>query len=300
VPATPDGSSTTGAPSTTAIPPTTAAPATTTVPPTTETPTTTDTPPTTAPTSPLSCLFAPRSADAAVIDLAAIGKQLDRWVPADHELATYRTTVETLLTTVASHRLDRLEERLRPVYRSLVPAVAWQESCWRQFVLKNGKVTYLRSATGDVGIMQVNLRVWRGFFDVTKLEWDAVYNAASGAEILLQLQSRVGPKEITRSPDAAARATYSAYNAGPGSYARYRTAKAKSLGRAVDDDFYEKYRRIVLGTAGNDVLCMGEAIAASEGRQYGERPPPCLVRGTCGASWSSLCSSCRALSPPMA
>src|SRR4029453_14463588 len=134
--------------------------------------------------------------------------------------------------------------------------------------------------------------------DVAKLEWDAVYNAASGAEILLQLLSRVGPKETQRGADDVARATYSAYNAGPGSYARYRTAKAKSLGRAIDDDFYDKYRRIAVGTAGNDALCMSEAIAASGGRQYGERPPSCLVRGTCGASWSSLCSSCRALSPP--
>ena len=295
VPATTDVAPTTGAPSTTAPPPTPVVP-----PPTTDAPTTTDTPSTTAPTLPLSWLFAPRAAEAAVVDLAVIGKQLDRWVPDDKELVTYRTTVETLLTTVASHRLDRLDERLHPVFRNLVPAVAWQESCWRQFVLKNGKVTYLRSATGDVGIMQVNLRVWRGFFDVTKLQWDAVYNAASGAEILLQLLSRVGPKEGTRSADAAARAAYSAYNAGPGSYARYRTAKAKSLGRAIDDDFYDKYRRIAVGTAGNDVLCMGQAIAASEGRQYGERPPSCLVRGTCGASWSSLCSSCRALSPPTA
>jgi hypothetical protein len=291
--------STTTPPATGEPPPTTAPPATD-LPSTTDVPTTTDTPSTTAPTLPLSWLFGPRAADAATVDLAAVGKRLDRWVPADHELATYRTTVETLLVTVASHRLDRLDERLRPVYRNLVPTVAWQESCWRQFVLRNGKVTYLRSATGDVGIMQVNLRVWRGFFDVGKLEWDAVYNAASGAEIALQLLSRVGTKERTRADDDLARGTYSAYNAGPKAYARYRTAKAKSLGRAIDDDFYEKYRRIAAGSAGDDVLCMGQAIAASEGRQYEDRPPPCLVRGTCGASWSSLCSSCRALSPPTA
>jgi hypothetical protein len=296
-----DAPPTTGAPPSTDAPPTTippAADAPATDPPATDEPATG--PPTPPSAVPLSWLFAPRSADAATVDLAVVGKRLDRWVPADDELATYRTTVETLLTTVADHRVDRLDDRLRPIYRNLVPAVAWQESCWRQFVLKNGRVAYLRSATGDVGIMQVNLRVWRGFFDVVKLEWDAVYNAASGAEILVQLLSRVGPKESTRSADDAARAAYSAYNAGPGAYARYRTAKAKSLGRAIDDGFYEKYRRVATGSAGDDVLCMGQAIAASEGRQYDERPPSCRVRGTCGASWSSLCSSCRALSPPTA
>ncbi len=242
----------------------------------------------------------PRAAYADTVDLASVGKRLDRWVPADAELATYRTTVDTLLTTVAAHRLERIDDGLRAVYRNLVPSVAWQESCWRQFVTKNGAVTYLRSPTGDVGMMQVNLRVWRGFFDVRKLEWDAVYNAASGAEILLQLLSRVGPKESARSADDAARATYSAYNAGPGSYARYRTAKAKTIGRAIDDDFYAKYRRVAAGAAGDDVLCMGPAIAASEGRQYDQRPPSCLARGTCGASSSSRCSSCRPLSPPTA
>ena len=104
--------------------------------------------------------------------------------------------------------------------------------------------------------MQVNRRVWRGFFDVHKLEWDVVYNGAAGAEILVQLLGRVAAKEGTANPDNAARAAYSAYNAGPGASARYRSSKASKLGRAIDAGFYEKYQRIKDGTAGDLVLCM--------------------------------------------
>jgi hypothetical protein len=249
-------SSTTAAPTTTAVPVTTDVPATTT-----DVPTATEAPGTTVPstTLPLSWLWSPRAADAATpppVDLAAIGNRLDRWVPSPDELRTYRDHVEQLLTTLAAHRMDRVDPPFRPVYRNLVPAVAWQESCWRQFVARNGKVTYLLSPTGDVGIMQVNRRVWRGFFEVQKLEWDVVYNAAAGAEILVQLLGRVAVKEGNPHRDNAARATYAAYNAGPGAYARYRSPKASKLGKAIDADFYEKYRRVADGAAGDLVLCM--------------------------------------------
>ncbi len=268
---------------------------------TTGTPGTTVPEETTAPTTtlPLSWLWSPRAAAAATVDLAELGKRLDRWIPNDDELHPYRDVVDQLLSAVTAHRIARIDATLGRVYRTLVPAVAWQESCWRQFVRKNGKVAPLVSRTGDIGVMQVNRRVWRGFFDVRKLQWDAVYNASAGAEILVQLLARVGPKETT-APDDAARATYSAYNAGPGAYARFRTAKANTLGRAIDDDFYDKFRRIAAGTAGDLVLCMNETIAAVEGRQYDDRPPPCLVHGTRGASSSSLCSSWRPHSRPSA
>jgi hypothetical protein len=234
----------------TRVPASTAPP--TTMPPSTAPPDTTE--PTT--TLPLSWLWSPRTAAAATVDLGAIGKRLDRWVPNDAELAAYRDVVDQLLTTLAAERAPRVGQRLGPVYRHLVPTVAWQESCWRQFVERGGTVTFLLSATGDVGIMQVNRRVWRGFFDLRKLEWDAVYNAAAGAEILVQLLDRFGEKESVPLLDNAARATYSAYNGGPGSYARYRSSRARPLERAIDSDFFDKYRRIASGGAGDLVLCM--------------------------------------------
>jgi transglycosylase-like protein with SLT domain len=221
--------------------------------------TTTDAPSTTttSTTLPLSWLWSPRAADAAPPpDLGAIGTRLYKWVPEAEELREYHTTVETLLTTVAAHRVDRVDARMRSIYGQLVPAVAWQESCWRQFVEKNGAVTFMLSATGDVGIMQVNRRVWRGFFDVRKLEWDAVYNAAAGAEILVQLLVRGGTKEGAANADNAARATYSAYNGGPKAFGRWRSAKPSKQGRAIDAAFWEKYRQVAAGTAGDLVLCM--------------------------------------------
>jgi hypothetical protein len=262
--------SSTTAPSSTLPPSTVVAPATvapspeppSTEPPSTEPPSTA--PPSTGPPStdapsttlPLSWLFGPRSAAAATVDLAEVGHRLDRWVPRVEELASYQAVVGDLLTTVTAHREARVDPSFAAVYRTLVPTVAWQESCWRQFVERNGAVTFLLSKTGDIGMMQVNRHVWRGFFDLRKLEWDAVYNAATGAEILVQLLSRYGAKDGARPGDDAARATYAAYNGGPGAYARYRSPRANALARAIDADFYDKYRTVVAGTAGDRVLCM--------------------------------------------
>jgi hypothetical protein len=225
-----------------------AAPASSTSLPTT---TTTGTPPTTLP---VSWPWAPRAAHAATVDLADVARRLDRWVPSPSELATYRELVEQLLTVVGGYNVWRVADTFAVVYRDLVPAVAWQESCWRHFVERDGKVTVLLSRTGDVGIMQVNRRVWRGFYDLRKLEQDVVYNTSAGAEILVQLLTRYGRKE--GSGDAAARATYSAYNGGPAAYRRYRSPKARPRDRAVDAAFYEKYRLVAAGTAGDRVLCM--------------------------------------------
>ena len=40
-----------------------------------------------------------------------------------------------------------------------------------------------RTATGDLGVMQVNKHVWRGFYDIDRLKWDVLYNAGAGCEI---------------------------------------------------------------------------------------------------------------------
>ncbi len=70
------------------------------------------------------------------------------------------------------------------VYITLVLATAWQESCWRQFVMVGDRVRWLESGTGDIGLMQVNKHVWRGFYDIDRLKWDVLYNAGAGCEIL--------------------------------------------------------------------------------------------------------------------
>jgi hypothetical protein len=104
--------------------------------------------------------------------------------------------------------------------------------------------------------MQVNRRVWRGFFDIEKLKWDVVYNAGAGAEILAQLLARVGWREADAQVENAARATYCAYNGGPGAFRRYRSPRVPRRQRAIDEMFWEKYRTMAAGRAGDAVLCM--------------------------------------------
>src|SRR5262249_46370188 len=151
--------------------------------------------------------------------------------PTGDELPTYRATVDRLLTLATERSLDpeALEERFDVLFGHLVKATAWQESCWRQFVRRGDIVTALESRTGDVGLMQVNVRIWRGFFSVARLRWDAAYNAGAGAEILHQLLLRYGSREGRPRVENAARATYSAYQGGPARYRRYRTATTTSL-----------------------------------------------------------------------
>jgi hypothetical protein len=107
------------------------------------------------------------------------------------------------------------------------------------------------SSTGDVGIMQINVRVWRGFFNPERLRWSATYNAGAGAEILFQLFLRYGMREVKQGLESGARATYSAYNGGPARYRRYRLARV-----AADLGFWDKYRAVAAGQAEDRVLCM--------------------------------------------
>jgi len=193
-------------------------------------------------------------------DVAALARRLDRWVPDGDQLGEYRDAVGRLLAVVAGRERDAtgVPADLASLYPDLVRTVAWQESCWRQFVRTGGKVTFLVSRTGDVGLMQVNRRVWRGFFDLRKLEWDIVYNAGAGAEILAQLLARFGPREAGAPSGNAARATYAAYNGGPGAYQRYRSGKVPRRLRAIDRAFWEKYQAMTAGQALDFVLCVAE------------------------------------------
>lgn len=188
----------------------------------------------------------------------ALVRRLDRWVPTTSDMLAYRDAISQVLTAVGAHEasISGVDERFAGLYAHLVPAVAWQESCWRQFVRKDGTVTFLVSKTGDIGIMQVNRRVWRGFFDVEKLRWDLAYNAGAGAEILAQLLVRYGAREASVRLENAARATYSAYNGGPGAYRRYREPRVPRIQRAIDRAFWEKYRSMAAGEALDFVLCI--------------------------------------------
>jgi hypothetical protein len=142
----------------------------------------------------------------------------------------------------------------------MVKATAWQESCWRQFVLDGNRVTYLESSTHDLGLMQVNKYVWRGFYNIDRLEWDVLYNASAGMEILARLLDDLELKRgafTASNPDELARSIYAAYNGGPGSYRRWHTREAKPI-RAIDNSFWAKYQAVLQGHQIDVLSCAEE------------------------------------------
>lgn len=104
-------------------------------------------------------------------------------------------------------------------FKKTVITTAWQESCFRQFHVKNKKITYLLSYNQtSVGVMQVNERVWRGIYDIQKLRWDPRYNALAGSEILSLYLDRYISKEKNISKKGKRFLSvllYSLYNGGP-------------------------------------------------------------------------------------
>ncbi len=181
---------------------------------------------------------------------AAPAPDLDAWLPRAGALDDYLARMDSLFDEViaAEEQRGKIAARFLPVYRRLVRATAWQESCWRQYVEQAGTVEPIRSQAGSVGLMQVNKHVWRGIYDLERLEREVAYNARAGNEILvhylLDYAIRKGEHEVTGDIDALARATYAAYNGGPGHLKRYRQPDTRGHLRAIDQAFWRKYQAI--------------------------------------------------------
>jgi len=182
-----------------------------------------------------------------------LASRLNHWVPGGDELPQYLPLVRDLLNDTAAQTLaaQTLGAEFHQLYRWLVLATAWKESCWRQFIRLNGRVVPMRSGVGAVGIMQVLPRVWRGFYDPKGLQADIGYNAHAGAEILLHYLRDYaiakGEQTATGQIDNLARATYAVYNGGPGHLQRYRKGTTKRSLRDIDEAFWDKYRRVKAG-----------------------------------------------------
>lgn len=127
-------------------------------------------------------------------------------------------------------------------------------------MLKDGRVTYLESATGDIGLMQVNKYVWRGFYDIGRLQADVVYNAGAGSQILSQLmRGRRGARRTAFGALAElARAAYSAYNGGPQACDRWRRRGVPREQREIDAAFWQKYRTLERGSRIDVLRCAAE------------------------------------------
>ncbi len=205
-------------------------------------------------------LLTPRRA-AAVEERPAV-TSLQKWIADPDAIDAYLQAVHDLLDEVTKQTLANadLEERNRDVYRRLVLATAWQESCWRQFVREHAKVTYIKSAVGSTGMMQVNEHVWRGVYDLRGLRWDIRYNGRAGAEILLRyLQDYAISHHEDAQPggiDNLARATYAVYNGGPGHLARYRKKATRTSLRRIDTLFWQKYQAVSAGKEADVTRCL--------------------------------------------
>jgi hypothetical protein len=178
---------------------------------------------------------------------------LDVVAPGLAELEAYLPKVAEVLRDAAAlafARSDLERERLE-TFRHLVLAAAWQESCWRQYIERRGRLQPLRSSVGALGLMQVHPRVWRGFYSVDGLAWSIGYNARAGSEILLHYlrdYAIARGEEMGGGPDALARASYAAYHGGPSHLRRYREPKRwNSALVAIDRAFYDKYLAVAAG-----------------------------------------------------
>ncbi len=204
-------------------------------------------------------------------ETAALAKRLNNWLPTQSELPAYLLEMRKLLLRTADTTLNQREsagralaEPFHELYRHLVLATAWQESCWRQFVRRKGKVQPIQSGVGAVGLMQVYPVVWRGFYDVSGLQTDVGYNGRAGAEILHHYlrDYAIGKSEHSTvgDTDDLARGTYAVYNGGPSHLTRFSKPKERSDLREIDDSFLQKYLAV---KAGNE-LDVGKCFTGPE------------------------------------
>ncbi|MBV8454199.1 MAG: lytic transglycosylase domain-containing protein, partial [Deltaproteobacteria bacterium] len=215
------------------------------------------------------CLLTPAPAYAAdfapgtqvhTAEILTLGRKLHAVVASERNALPYRYEISQLLDLTARYQLqdnaaDASVQRLWPI---LVKAAAWQESCWRQFVMQHRRVWYLESQTGDIGLMQVNKYVWRGFYSLARLRWDIVYNLSAGTDILQRFLTGASSHFHSDNPVMLARAAYAAYNGGPNAYDRWRQPQEPPALRAIDQAFWLKYRAIEAGQAFNILSCAAQ------------------------------------------
>jgi hypothetical protein len=174
--------------------------------------------------------------------------EVKKWVPPKLNMNVYLAKVKELLEQAAGETFlkSHLGKEYQALYRNLTLATAWQESCWRQFVKKKGKVRYLVSDNQtSVGLMQINERVWRGFYRIESLRWNIRYNIRAGCEILdLYLRDyaiKRSQSKRTLDTDTLVKVTYVMYNAGPGEYFEFLKRSKKEAPNRLDRLFWQKY-----------------------------------------------------------
>jgi len=174
-----------------------------------------------------------------------------KWKVPEQDIDGYLKKVREVLAGSSATLLERgeLPEKYHSMFTNLIQAVAWQESCFRQFVVKNKKLTYLLSYNQtSVGLMQINERVWRGIYDRSRLRWDISYNALAGCEIVdLYLRKYALKHSVWRKKtdmDLLSRVVYAMYNGGPGQYEKFLARLRADKHYRSDQLFLEKLQLV--------------------------------------------------------
>ncbi len=177
-----------------------------------------------------------------------------RWKPPGENLVEYIDRVKVVLADSSDVVLSRgaIPKHFHKMFKKLIPAMAWQESCFRQFVIKNQKLTYLLSYNQtSVGMMQVNERVWRGVYDHGRLRWDIHYNTLAGCEITdLYLRTyalKYSDWDNGADMNLLSQVVYAMYNGGPGQYKKFLARKRSGKHYQSDQLFLEKLQWIRRG-----------------------------------------------------
>ncbi len=173
------------------------------------------------------------------------------WRVPEEDILGYVERVRAVLAEASSTVLTRQQhpEQLHTMYRTMIVAMAWQESCFRQFIEKNQKLTFLLSYNQtSVGVMQINERVWRGMYDRNRLRWDIRYNALAGCEIAdlyLRRYALQGKAKAHRTDTGfLAGIVYAMYNGGPGQLDKYLARYKNGKTFPSDKLFAEKLQQV--------------------------------------------------------
>jgi len=174
--------------------------------------------------------------------------EISKWKAPRDNLQPYLERVLDLLHSAASSvvALENVPVTVRDLSGRLIPAIAWQESCFRQFVVRDQKLTYLLSYNkSSVGIMQVNERVWRGIYDQQRLRWDIAYNVKAGCEIAGRYLQKYALRDATPTllsdEKTLAQLVYAMYNGGPSQYHKFLERKERGVLYESDRLFVTKY-----------------------------------------------------------
>jgi hypothetical protein len=197
------------------------------------------------------------------LDAPLIAEALNWKVPED-DLTGYAERVRTVLADASSFVLakQQIPTQLHAIFRTMIVAMAWQESCFRQFVEKNNKLTFLMSYNQtSVGVMQINERVWRGMYDRNQLRWDIRYNAQAGCEIAELYLRRYALQGNGPAPGAKVSSlpgiVYAMYNGGPGQYEKYLAREKSGKPFPSDQYFAEKLKWVEKREWGQIRECLG-------------------------------------------